>query len=349
MNSSLRLRGSGRFSRTLPGTAWRERNSMSQFTNPPARGTQRPPKRERAGVRPAVLLLLLAIGIGASAILYWRAARTGPGNAAATAEPALSEATKAALRNLSEPVELRFHALLDPATMTNELPAFAARVDTLLSAYEREAAGRITVTRKTTLSPEAANAASQDGLKAFSVDNGEPGFLGIAVVQKTRKESLARLAPEWEAALESDLTRAIVRVGNVPPPVSPSSEKARTEEEALQAVKQAIPDPAAVTPEEGNRRLRELAMKEFQETTREMSAQVEEARQKLQQAMSGAPAAEQQAARKQLLETQAAGSKKLQQIAADAQARILAWQKLKGVSVPPPSGHGHPPVSVPGR
>lgn len=323
---------------------------MPQTTTHPAAGPRQARRTNRASGRILLrLLILLALAIGGGIFLYWRAAKPGPANAAMTAEPVLSAATKATLKNLNAPVELRFYALLDPASVTNDLPAFASRVGLLLSAYERAADGRITVTRQTTPSDEAANAAAQDGLKAFNIEKGEACFLGITVAQKSQRESLAQLSLDWEAALESDLTRAIVRVTGTQSPAAASPEKARTEEAASAAVQSTFPDPDAVSVEEGTRRLRETAMKEFQEATKEVSTQLEAAQQKLQQALNGAPETEQQAARENLRQVQTAANRKLQQIAADAQARLVAWQRLKGVTPPPPKSHGNPPVSTPKR
>jgi hypothetical protein len=303
----------------------------------------------RANVRTVLLLvLLLGFGIGGGAFLFWRSARSSSEKVAGAAEPVLSAATKAALRNLSTPVELRFYTLLDPASTPSSLTTFAERVGLLVSAYEREAGGRIIVTRQTARSDETANAAAQDGLKAFNLEKGDACFLGIAIVQKTQKEPLAQLAPEWEAALESDLTRAIVRVAGGPP-AAVSAEAAHQDETASAAVKSAFPDPDSVSAEEGTRRLREAAMKEFQEATKEISVQVETARQQLQQALDTGTADEQQAARQHLQEVQTASNRKLQEIAAAGQARLVAWQRLKGVAAPPATGHGHPPVTAPKR
>ena len=66
-----------------------------------------------------------------------------------------------------------------------------------------------------------------------------------------------------------------------------------------------------------------------------MASQTQAAQQAFQQAKSEASEAGQQAARAQLQQIQAAQAAKLQQIAAEVQARIAAWERLKATSAPP--------------
>ena len=57
-----------------------------------------------------------------------------------------------------------------------------------------------------------------DGLKSFNLDKGNACFLGIVVASGTQKELLPQLSPDWEQAVEPDLTRAIARLLDVPRP-----------------------------------------------------------------------------------------------------------------------------------
>ena len=112
------------------------------------------------------------------------------GSAAAHREAAaLSDSTKAVLQRLNSPLEIRFYSLLDPASVPDSLPAFAGRVDQLLSAYEQEANGKLKVSPLNTQSPANANAALADGIKPFNLEKGDACFLGIAVASQARKES----------------------------------------------------------------------------------------------------------------------------------------------------------------
>jgi len=105
-----------------------------------------------------------------------------------------------------------------------------------------------------------------------------------------------------------------------PPPVDAA---------AIAEVKQAIPNFASVSLEDGTQILREAALKQFMATTKEMDAQVKQAE---QQAKDSQSASEQETARKHLQQIQAAGTEKLQQIAARLQTQIAALQQLKGAA-----------------
>ena len=170
----------------------------------------------RAGAAPRVRGLVLglaffAAGTALSAMWFARAPSRQPAAPESAGQPALSEATRAVLRRLGSPVEIRFYSLLDAASASESVQAFSGRVDQLLAQYEQEAAGKIKVIRSKILSPASANAALADGIKPFDLDKGDGCYLGIAVVRAQQKETLSPLAPEWEQALEPDLTRAIAR------------------------------------------------------------------------------------------------------------------------------------------
>jgi len=98
---------------------------------------------------------------------------------------------------------------------------------------------------------------------------------------------------------------------------------------AIEQVKEAIPNFASVSLEDGTQILREAALKQFMATTKEMDAQVKQAE---QQAKDSPSTAEQETARKHLQQIQAAGTEKLQQIAARLQTQIAALQQLKGAA-----------------
>jgi hypothetical protein len=185
--------------------------------------------------------------------------------------------------------------------------------------------------------PDAA-AASADGVKAFNLDKGDACFLGVAVVCNDQKESLSQLSPEWEAALESDLSRAIARVAAKPAARSAAASTATADAAAIAEVKRAIPNLENVSLAEGTQTLRVAALKEIFEATDEMQRQVKEAEQRISQAQSNGTEAEQQAAVKQLQQVQAGQTEKLQQIAARLQSQIAALQELKqqwfGISFP---------------
>ena len=131
----------------------------------------------------------------------------------------MSDATLTVLQKLDSVLEIRFYSVLDPASVPDSVMAFAGRVNQLLSAYQQAAGGKIKLTRFDSQSNLNHNAARADGVQAFNLDKGEPCYLGVALVFNGRKETLPHLSPEWEQALEPDLTRAIIRL--MEPPVPP--------------------------------------------------------------------------------------------------------------------------------
>ena len=195
-----------------------------------------PKTPEHAGTRTIVLLLALCLlGIAASALWLYSASKRVP----ASGPPGivLSDSTRAVLDRLDSPLEIRFYALLDPATVPASVIAFAGRAGQLLSACQQEAGSKIKLTSFTSLSSTTANAAEADGLAAFNRDKGDVCYLGIALALNGRKETLPRLSPEWEQALEPDLTRAIIRLVDETRPVMAPKAVSQTDTNAFQEVK----------------------------------------------------------------------------------------------------------------
>ena len=284
-----------------------------------------------AQVRRAVVALacfLLGLALGA----YWYHRATNP-IVTSVAEPgsSLTASTRAILKQLNSVIEIRFYSLLEPATISDALRAFSVRVDQLLSEYEREAGGKIKVTRQMTRSDSAAQAASADGVRGFNLDKGDACFLGVAVACGGQKETLGQLSPEWEAALESDLSRAIARVAAAKPAVrSAIAIATKVDASVIEEVKRAIPNLDSVSLTEATQTLRVAALKEFVAATEEMERAVKEAEQRVQQAQNRGSEADRQSAVKHLQQVQAEHTEKLKQITAALQSRIAALSQLKG-------------------
>jgi hypothetical protein len=289
---------------------------------------------EQASARTVLLLgAFFLLGIAVSAFLFYAISRGGLSivrqNTGATPTIRLSDKTKAVLGRLDSPLEIRFHESLDPATVPQSLIAFASRVDELLAAYQQAAGNKIKLEKFNSSSDADADAAFADGIPPFNLDKGAPCWLGIALVLDGRKESLPRLSPEWEPALEADLTRAIERLlnapGSVPVPVAVS----QINTNALQEVKALVPDLGSVSEAEATRILREAALKDLTATAKEMEAKLQEAEQRLTQAQQSGSEAEQQAAKQHLLQLRAERDEKLKRIAARSNAQIETLQQLK--------------------
>ncbi len=274
----------------------------------------------RVGVLVIMLVLLCLAG---AAFYYFRTQSPGslePGNA-------LSSATRELLRNLDKPVELHFYVVLDPETVAPSTRAFASRVEGLLEHFEREGVGRISVVRSAS---EAAAAA--DGIQPFNIELGKACFLGIAAVSGECRETLPRLSPRWEHALEADLGRAIERVVSTKPlPAAPAAPTA-VDPSIVAEVRRILPDPATVPLDQGKQRLRAVAVQEFKEAIAEMEQLVRQAEEQFARAQALGTEAERAAAAKRLDEAQAAQAQRIKEIAARAQSRVEAFEKLKAAA-----------------
>jgi len=291
-------------------------------------------EQARVGITLLVAVCLLT-GAGIGAVWLYRTAKRPAVNV--TEETSgqelveLSAGTKAVLLRLDSPIEIRFYALLDRTSVSNSLQSLAARVDQLLSAYQQSASGKVKVIRYDSRSDfkTAAAAAEADGIKPFYLDKGDACYLGVAVVHGRQKESFPRLFPEWEQALESDLSRAIARLINAPSPTEAAAANSQIDPDVAAEVKRQIPNFASVSMEEGTRVLRESALKDFKAAASEMEIQVKEAEQRIQQAQKGKSEAEQQAALNHLQQVRADQIERLKQIATRSSAQIEALRRLK--------------------
>ncbi|MFO1477154.1 MAG: Gldg family protein [Verrucomicrobiota bacterium] len=174
----------------------------------------RPPNLQRPGPRARPIFAGFALGAACAAFVVYRASH--PATPARQTAPALSDSTRAVLQHLGAPSKIRFYSTprypVHPASVT----AYAGRVSILLNEYQQASDGRLKVTVISDNSDAADTAAAGDGLEAFNRSQGAVSYFGIALQSDDRRETLARLAPEWEPALESDLTRAIARVATRP-------------------------------------------------------------------------------------------------------------------------------------
>lgn len=272
-------------------------------------------------------LVFFLAGAGGMALLFQASRPKAP--AGGSQQRPLSNATLEVLRRLPAPVEIRFYPLLDPSSVSEALRAYAGRVDGLLSEYERLGGGKVKVTRfhfKPNSPVEAA--ASADGIRPFNLDKGAPCYFGIAVSSGSRRESLPSLAPEWEAALEFDLGRAIARVA-APEPAPQQPIVARIDTNALAAVRKALPNLDSVSLEEGTRLLRQAALADYVQEGMRLESRVKEAEQRLADARNGQSDSELKAALQELQEAQADRFERLKDIAARSQAQVEALKQLK--------------------
>jgi hypothetical protein len=295
--------------------------------------TRKRRRGEQAGSRTIILLLVLLLGLAACGLWFYTSTRRGAAGAGVdtggTPASLLSDSTKAVLDRLNSPLEIRFYALLDPGTVPGSLTAFADRIGQLLAGYQQEAGGKIKVTNFNAQSNPNAKAATADGITVFNLDKGEACYLGVTLVLNGRKETLPHLSPEWEQALEADVTRAIIRLLDGALPTTVPTAVSQINTAAVQEVRSLITDLAAVSVQQGKEILRDAALKDFTAAARKMQKQVKEAEQRLTQARNGGTDAEQQAAMKYLQQVQAEQTEKLKEIAARSKAQIDTFQQLK--------------------
>jgi hypothetical protein len=295
-------------------------SGVTQAMYPPS-GT--PITRQSGSARSAVLVMLFfCLGAALSAMWFHQSAKPVP-----QAEPGivLSPSTKAVLDHLNSPIEVRFYSILDPNSPPS-LRDFSARVKELLAAYQQSAPSKLTLNAPAAADP---NAALVDGIKGFNLDKGEGSYLGLSLSCAGKREVLAQLAPEWEQALEPDISRAIQRVTANTANQSGAPGGTPADSAAVESVKSAIPNLDSVSLEDGIRILRENSLKEFTTAVGEMQAQVRDAQARLAQAKTGGSSADQDAALKQLQAVETANAEHLKEIAANSQARVDALKKLK--------------------
>lgn len=236
----------------------------------------------------------------------------------------LAPSTARVIEKLNSPLEIDYYSLLDTSSVPGSVQAFASRVDRLLARYQEESGGKIKINRHTLTNSSAADA-TQAGLKAFNADKGDASFLGLSISKDGQREVISHLSPEYESAVESDLTRAIARTAQagttsstVASPVTPAIQ---------QSVNQLIPDPNAITVEQGTKILRDAALNEFRQATETSQSQQNELEQRYIQAQSED---EKQRALEELKKFQAEQTKELKRIAAKSAAQLEAFKQAKG-------------------
>ena len=281
------------------------------------------------------LLVCFLLGLGAGAYWYYRAARPSgaPGSDPAAGQPsgAMSETLKSDLQQLDSPVEIRFYVPAHPKILPEPVRAFADRVTELLSDYKQEADGKIHITRLDPLSnPEAEASAKADGIKPLTLATGDFYYFGLALAHHGRKEMVSPLLLEWEAALPSDLSRALLRLTASRPGAAPTTEpNLATAKETLQEVLRAIPEIASVSLADGTQILRSASLEQLKAAVGEMQTQLAAAQQKLATARAGTSEAEQQAALAEVEQLQARQTETIQQITQRLHDQIAAFKQLK--------------------
>lgn len=131
----------------------------------------------------------------------------------------LSEGTEKVLKGLEGTVKVKLYASQGEAVPV-PLRSFAQRVQDMLGEFARAAGGKLEIIRRDPRpDSEVEEEAQLDGIEPQQQQTGEQFYLGVAVSQLDRKQTIPTLSPQRERLLEYDLARAIARVGTADKPV----------------------------------------------------------------------------------------------------------------------------------
>jgi ABC-type uncharacterized transport system involved in gliding motility auxiliary subunit len=124
----------------------------------------------------------------------------------------LSAGTRAILKKLDTPVQIRFFAS-QGREMPVEIKSFVQRVEDLLKEYQKIGGKNIEIKK---LNPEpdsdAEDAANLAGVEGQQLPGGEKLYLGLGISMLDSKAAIPFLNPQRERLLEYDITRAISQV-----------------------------------------------------------------------------------------------------------------------------------------
>src|SRR5690348_774044 len=126
----------------------------------------------------------------------------------------LAEGTKKILRNLQTPVTVKLY-MSQGEGVPVPLRSFAQRVEDLVREFKSVAGANLVIERYNPRpDSEEEDAAQLDGIDSQQLVTGEQFYLGAAISQLDRKQTLSAITPQRERLLEYDLIRAIARVAN---------------------------------------------------------------------------------------------------------------------------------------
>ena len=172
---------------------------------------------------------LIGLSIGLAIVLFF-AINVVAGNALRTARAdltenalySLSDGTKRLLKDLKEPLHMRFFLSDNLVQSAPQLATYAKRVRAVLDTYASLANGKITleVINPRPFSYEEDRAVGLGINRIRLAGASDPLFFGLAVTNSTDgKANIPVFAPEREAFLEYDLTRLVARLGQRNKPV----------------------------------------------------------------------------------------------------------------------------------
>src|SRR5919108_3132072 len=126
----------------------------------------------------------------------------------------LSPGTKKILSGLQSPVKVKLYISQGEAVPV-QLRGFAQRVEDTLREFKGVAGSNLVIERYNPKpDSEEEDAAQLDGIEPQQLVTGEQFYLGAAITQLDRKQTLSAISPQRERLLEYDFVRAIARVSS---------------------------------------------------------------------------------------------------------------------------------------
>src|SRR5258706_663916 len=130
----------------------------------------------------------------------------------------LSDGTRKILRNLPAPVKVKLY-ISQGESVPVQLRSFAQRVEDLVREFAAASNGNLRIEKYNPRpDSEEEDAAQLDGVESQQLVTGEQFYLGLAVSQLDRKQTLATINPQRERLLEYDLVTGIGGVGSTERP-----------------------------------------------------------------------------------------------------------------------------------
>ena len=131
----------------------------------------------------------------------------------------LSSGTKAILKKLDTPVQIRFYAT-QGKDVPVQLKTYAQRIEDILNEYKKYGGNKITI-KKLDPQPDsdAEDSAALDGVEGQGGPFADKLYLGLAVSMLDSKVAIPFMPPDRERLLEYDITRAIANVMTTEKPV----------------------------------------------------------------------------------------------------------------------------------
>jgi ABC-type uncharacterized transport system involved in gliding motility auxiliary subunit len=134
----------------------------------------------------------------------------------------LSDGTKAILKKLDAPIQVRLYVSQGKERMPSALQPYVQRIEDLLAEFRTQSNGNLEI-KKFDPEPdsETEDSAKLDGIEPINLQqmSAEPFYLGVAIEYAPQKVAIPFLSPQREKLLEYDLARAITQVLSTNKPV----------------------------------------------------------------------------------------------------------------------------------